>query len=139
MVIYAIRNRSWQKEGVNGWYNLSSCYWMFQVDLVKDKIEFDGEVVTLPDNRLKPHLRRRQGDEDDDVWDDDDVPTKYCAKIDGGLLIDLTRNREKERGTYIDKSPFILKKGGGGLGSGGSSDSRGYGRPRNFNQRRGSK
>jgi len=82
---------------------------------VKDKIEFDGEVVTLPDNRLKPWLRRGNDDEEDE---EGDVPTKYCAKVDGGLLIDLTRNKEKERGTYIDKSPYIFKKEGGGGGGG---------------------
>lgn len=105
------------------------------MDLIKDKIEFDGELVTLPENRLKPHLRRTGLDEEGEEWED--VPTKYCAKIDGGLLIDLTRNREKERGTYVDKSPFIFKKGGG-LGNGGynSRGMNGGGRNSNNNNNR---
>lgn len=75
------------------------------MDLVKDKIEFDGEIVTLPETRLKHKLRSL---EDDDV--DEGVPKDYCARIDGGLLIDKTRAIEKSRGDYIDKSPYIMRQ-----------------------------
>lgn len=76
-----------------------------QVDLVKDKIEFEGEPVTLPETRLKHKLRSLESPDAPEA----DVPKDYCARIDGGLLIDLTRNIEKARGDYVDKSPYILK------------------------------
>lgn len=86
-----------------------------QVDLVKDKIEFDGEPVTLPETRLKHKLRSLESQGD---TFEDGVPKDYCARIDGGLLIDLTRNIEKARGTFVDKSPYIMRdnngRGGGG-------------------------
>ena len=87
-----------------------------QVDLVKDKIEFAGEPVTLPETRLKHKLRSldAQGAEAEES-----VPKDYCARIDGGLLIDLTRNIEKARGTFIDKSPYIMRNNNGGGGPGG--------------------
>lgn len=73
-----------------------------KVDLVKDKIEFNGDLVTLPQNRLKHRFRTVEEEEDD-------VPKDYCAKLDGGLLIDLTRQIEKAKGTYVDKSPYIMR------------------------------
>ena len=73
------------------------------MDLVKDKIEFEGELVTLPETRLKHKLRSLEES------DEDRVPKDYCARIDGGLLIDKTRNIEKQRGDYIDKSPYIMR------------------------------
>jgi hypothetical protein len=93
------------------------------VDLVKDKIEFDGQLVTLPETRLKHKLRSLAArGEDEGNNPDSGVPKDYCARIDGGLLIDLTRNIEKARGDYVDKSPYILRdreRGGGGGGRGG--------------------
>ena len=87
-----------------------------QVDLVKDKIEFEGELVTLPETRLKHKLRSLESQSSDF---DDGVPKDYCARIDGGLLIDLTRNIEKARGDFIDKSPYIMRDRNGGRGGGG--------------------
>lgn len=94
------------------------------VDLVKDKIEFDGEPVTLPETRLKHKLRSiaAQG-EGDDL--DDGAPKDYCARIDGGLLIDLTRNIQKSRGDYVDKSPYIMRDAQRHGGMGGSGSRRG--------------
>jgi hypothetical protein len=89
-----------------------------QVDLVKDQIEFAGEPVTLPETRLKHKLRSLDAGADAE----ENVPKDYCARIDGGLLIDLTRNIEKARGTFIDKSPYIMRNNnGGGGGPGGRS------------------
>jgi hypothetical protein len=78
-----------------------------QVDLVKDQIEFDGELVTLPETRLKHRLR--EVEMPSEIDERDKVPKDYCAKIDGGLLIDLTRQIERSRGTYVDKSPYIFR------------------------------
>lgn len=91
---------------------------------MKDKIEFNGEPVTLPETRLKHKLRslEAQGSGGNKGEFDDGVPKDYCARIDGGLLIDLTRNIEKARGTFVDKSPYIMRdgnRGGGGGGGGG--------------------
>lgn len=86
------------------------------MDLVKDAIEFDGEPVTLPETRLKHKLRSLESQGSDY---DDGVPKDYCARIDGGLLIDLTRNIEKARGDFIDKSPYIMRDSKGGRGGGG--------------------
>lgn len=86
---------------------LELCVPVVQVDLVKDVIEFDGDKVTLPQNRLK-HRFRAVGSEGEE--DDDGVPKDYCAKLDGGLLIDLTRQIEKAKGTYVDKSPYIMRE-----------------------------
>lgn len=103
------------------------------VDLVKDTIEFDGEPVTLPETRLKHKLRSMtaQGQAEDDA--ESGVPKDYCARIDGGLLIDLTRNIQKSRGDYVDKSPYIMRdaqRNGGsfGGGGGGGGNYRGGGR-----------
>ena len=103
------------------------------VDLVKDTIEFDGEPVTLPETRLKHKLRSMaaQGQAEDKA--ESGVPKDYCARIDGGLLIDLTRNIQKSRGDYVDKSPYIMRdaqRNGGsfGGGGGGGGNNRGGGR-----------
>ncbi len=77
------------------------------VDLVKDTIEFDGEPVTLPETRLKHKLRSLAAQDPDES--DSGVPKDYCARIDGGLLIDLTRNIEKSRGDWKDTTPYIMK------------------------------
>jgi hypothetical protein len=85
------------------------------VDLIKDHIEFDGQRVSLPQHRLK-HRLRSDGLEGAEVdADDNSVPKEYCAKIDGGLLIDLTRGIQRERGDYVDKTPFIMRKQARGL------------------------
>ena len=86
------------------------------MDLVKDTIEFDGEPVTLPETRLKHKLRSLESQGSDY---DEGVPKDYCARIDGGLLIDLTRNIEKARGDFIDKGPYIMRENKGGCGGGG--------------------
>jgi len=103
------------------------------VDLVKDTIEFDGQPVTLPETRLKHKLRSMaaQGQAEDKA--ESGVPKDYCARIDGGLLIDLTRNIQKSRGDYVDKSPYIMRdaqRNGGsfGGGGGGGGNYRGGGR-----------
>lgn len=103
------------------------------VDLVKDTIEFDGEPVTLPETRLKHKLRSMAAQSEAEDRADSGVPKDYCARIDGGLLIDLTRNIQKSRGDYVDKSPYIMRdaqRNGGsfGGGGGGGGNYRGGGR-----------